>query len=183
MNLPSRAERVSFWQHSYARSSFVQTRLFVDLLLQVDPPTQSTLRDALTVAILGLYCRPFKQRKLVRLSDAIVPVQFRQTHDSMIEIRDQVIAHRDLDGPIADWGFVSQLEINIRSKQVTIDTISSIITNEKARELIPLLGFLIAAMDKSIDAFVHRYLSDVSPMDASYTVSLDDNPNEWLIRT
>jgi hypothetical protein len=167
MHTPTKAERISFWQHSYARASFVQTRLFIDLLLKLDPPMNDTLRRALTVAILGVYSRPFKQRKIVRLPDDIVPAPFRDTHDIMIEIRDKVVAHRDLDGPIAEWGFISQLQVNIRSKQMTIDTISSIISNDKAREILPLLDCLIAKMGEAATSFVQRYLAHLPSTDAS----------------
>jgi len=37
MNMPSKAERISFWQYSYARSSFVEARLECELLLKTNP--------------------------------------------------------------------------------------------------------------------------------------------------
>jgi hypothetical protein len=56
----------------------------------------------LSVAIVTLSARPFKQRKAVRLTEDIVPAESRGTHDDVIEIRDKSIAHRDLDAPVAD---------------------------------------------------------------------------------
>ena len=183
MNTPSKAERISFWQHSYARASFIQTRLFIDLLLRVDPPTNDTFRRALTIAIVVAYCRPFKQREPVRLPKSLVPVQFRDAHDSTEEIRDKVIAHRDLDGPVTDWGFISQIQVIVQSKQITTPTINSIITNDKARDLIPLLDYLIEKMEEAQDAFAHRYLPPFVSTEASYVISLDDDPEQWLIPT
>lgn len=183
MNTPSKSERISFWQHSYARSSFIQARLFIDLLLRINPPMNDTLRGALTIAIVVVYCRPFKQRDPVRLPKSIVPTEYRDAHNSTEDIRDRVIAHRDLDGPVTDWGFVSQLQVIVQSKQLTIPTISSIITDDKARELLPLLDYLIPKMDESVESFVHRYLPPFASMDGAYVVSLDDNPKQWLIPT
>lgn len=182
MNTPSKADRVSFWQHSYARSSFIQAHLFTELLLRISPPINDTLRRALTIAIVTAYSRPYKQRKPVRLSDDIVPTEFRGTHDSIIEIRDKSIAHRDLDGPVADWGFISQLRVTLKAGQLTIDTISSIFSDEKARELLPLLDFLIPEMDRLSLAFVNDHLTPLQASDGSYVVSLDETPDQWLLR-
>jgi hypothetical protein len=183
MERPSQAERIAFWEHSYARASFVQARLYLELLLSADPPLDSLFRRALTISILAVYCRPFKQRSKVRLSEDTVPSEHRKTHDIMIELRDKVVAHRDLDGPVTEWGFVSQLQVNLRSQSLTVDTISPTMPNEKARETLPLIDHLIAEMDRKVDAFFAKYLTQLPPDDASYVVSLDESPTDWLVRT
>jgi hypothetical protein len=124
MTSPSRIERITFWKHAYARSSFIQAGLFAQLLVQNDPPDGSVPRQALTYAIVTAYCRPFKQRNEVRLSRDVVPFDFLKLHDETVEMRDKIIAHRDLDGPIADWGFVSQLEVAADATGITINTLS-----------------------------------------------------------
>jgi hypothetical protein len=129
-----------------------------------------------------VYSRPFKQRSAVRLPESIVPSKFRDAHDSMIEIRDKVSAHRDLDGLITDWGFISQLQVNVSSGEFTIDTLSSIMSDEKAQEVLPLASTLIGLMDAEIDAFVHRYMLPFDPTQASYVISLDSQPEFWLIK-
>lgn len=181
MNAPSKAERISFWQHSYARASFTEARIECEFLLRTNPPLNSTLRRALSIAIVTLYSRPFKQRKLVRLSEDIVPAEFRATHDGVIAIRDKSIAHRDLDAPVADWGFISQLRVNVQSGELTINTISPILANEKAHELIPLLDALIAQMGAVPLEFINKYLVHMQASDGSYIVSLDDSPSPWLL--
>jgi hypothetical protein len=134
MEPPTQTERISFWQHSYARSSFVEARIQCELLLKTNPPPNSGLRRALTIAIVTLYSRPFKQRKAVRLSEGVVPSEFRPTHDDIIEIRDKSIAHRDLDGPVADWGFISQVRVLIESGGLTVHTISPILEKTRRRK-------------------------------------------------
>lgn len=183
MNTPSKAERISFWQHAYARASFVEARLECELLINANPTVNSTFRRALSVAIATLYCRPFKQRKAVRLREDIVPAEFRATHNDMIEIRDKSIAHRDLDAAVADWGFISQLRVNIESGELTINTLSPIVANEKVHELLPLLDALIAKMDAASLEFINKYLVQMHAADGSYVVSLDDSPSTWLLPT
>ena len=155
--------------------------MFVELLLNLNPPLNDVARKALTVAITVAYCRPFKQRRQVKLSEDVVPTHFKDIHDNLVVHRDKAVAHHDLDGPVADWGFISQLQINIMSGQMTHDTLSPVLPNETAHDMIPLLIFLIEKMDESINAFQQSYLSRLPPTDASYVVSLDDNPTEWLI--
>lgn len=182
MNAPSKAERISFWQHAYARSSFVEARLECDFLLSANPPPNSPLRRALSIAIATLYSRPFKQRKSVRLGDDVVPTEFRRTHDELIEIRDKSIAHRDLDAPVAEWGFISQVRAMIESGRLTVHTLSPILENAKAHELIPLLDALIKKMDAVSLDFINKYLIPMHMSDGSYVVSLEDSPATWLLR-
>jgi hypothetical protein len=181
MTAPSKEERISFWQHSYARASFTEAKIECEFLLSTNPPPHFTLRRALSVAIVTLYARPFKQRKAVRLSEDIVPVEFRATHDDLIEIRDKSIAHRDLDAPIANWGFISQVRVNVQAGELTINTISPILTNEKAHELLPLLDTLIAQMAAVPLEFINKYLIQMHASDGSYIVSLDESPSPWLL--
>ena len=134
----------------------------------------------MSVAIVTLYARPFKQRKVVRLSEDIVPAEFRSTHDDIVEIRDKSIAHRDLDAPVADWGFISQVRVNVQAGELTINTISPILTNEKAHELLRLLDALIAQVAAVPLEFINKYLVRMHASDGSYIVSLDDSPSSWL---
>ena len=153
-----------------------------ELLLGINPPPNSTLRRALSIAIATLYSRPFKQRKSVRLGDDIVPTEFRRTHDDIIEIPDKSIAHRDLDAPVAEWGFISQVRVIIESGELTIHTLSPMLENEKAHELIPLLDALIEKMDAVSLGFINKYLVQMHASDGSYVVSLEDSPATWLLR-
>lgn len=182
MNPPTTADRMNFWMHCYARASFMQARMFIEKLLELDPPPNDILRRALTAAIIATYCRPFKQRKPVRLSDEVVPSAHRERHDALVEMRDKVVAHRDLDGPVTEWGFVSQLQVNVHAKGMKIDTLSPIILNDMAKRALPLIDALIDKMDAHANVFVRDHLQHAIPGDGSYVVSLDDAPQEWLIR-
>jgi hypothetical protein len=178
MNIPSRSERIAFWKHSYARSSFIQAHLFAKLLLSNNAPFRSVLRDALTYSIVTAYGRPFKQRREVRLSREEVPEEHLQLHDEAIEMRDKVIAHRDLDGPIADWGFVSQVQVVADATGIVINTLSPTLENERALAMLPLFAALITLMDEQMEPFL-KYLIPL-PQPGQYAVSLSEHPAEWL---
>jgi hypothetical protein len=94
--IPSKEHRIAFWRDSYARSSFVHAAEFVRAMFHDKIGLYSVERDAFTIAITAAYGRPFKQRKSVRLSEDLIPAEHKETHKSVIEMRDKVIAHRDL---------------------------------------------------------------------------------------
>ncbi len=182
MKPPSREERILFWQHAYARSAFIDADHYVAKILEGDAPLGSLDRKALTAAFVGAYGRPFKQRKAVRLSEDIIPTEHRDTHNSIIQIRDKIVAHRDLDGPVAEWGFVSELRVDIKAGEMAINTRSPFISDETAQATRPLIAHLISLADRTIDDFVRQYIMPgVTPEDASYVVSLEENPEHWLI--
>jgi hypothetical protein len=179
MKDPSRAERVAFWKDAYARSSFIQADQFALLLLQMDPPLRSVMRWALTSAIVTAYSRPFKQRKEVRLPENdVVPAEFRKLHDEAIEQRDKVIAHRDLDGPVAAWGFVSQVVVRADAGGINIETLSPIMENDRALAMRLLCTHLVKLMDEHLKPFLRHLTPPPSP--GNYVVGLEEDPTEWL---
>jgi hypothetical protein len=183
MNIPSYEERIFFWQQAYARSAFIDADRYLVRILEDDPPLGSLDRKLLTAAFVGAYGRSFKQRKPVRLSEDIIPTEHQNTHDSIIELRDKIVAHRDLDAPVTEWGFVSEIRIDIKEGVMEINTRSPYILNENAQAARPLIAHLISLADRTIDDFLGRYITPtLTSADASYIVSLEKNPEHWLIR-
>lgn len=98
------AERLDFWKFQHASITFEEVKKLCALIVQQKIESNHPLHLPLMVALHALYARPFKQKKAVRLSDDIVPKELRQTHDSLIEMRDQIHAHYDFDGPATTSG-------------------------------------------------------------------------------
>lgn len=183
MNTPDKTIRTEFWKFAYARSSFVDTRIFAEYLLAAGVDMRYPLRRAYSFAITTTYARPFKQRQPVRLSEDLVPAAHKMTHDGIIEIRDKIVAHRDINGPIAeDFGLLNQVQIVLSSGELQVNTISPIMGDDKVREVVPLA----AEMEKKMDYHLHKYLNKLKPHigwhDGRYALSLEDNPEQWLIR-
>lgn len=179
MNKPSLEERIAFWKHAYARASFVDARIFLEQILESRMSLTHPVRKAMSIAALVTYCRPFKQRSTVRLPDEIIPVQYNDLHDSLIEMRDKVVAHRDLDGPIADWGFLSQLEIEVSGGNLVINTNSPVLPDQKAKYMLPLCDHLIAAMDEVVNDFAGRFLGQLASQQGVHVLCLDDATPDW----
>ncbi len=138
----------------------------------------------MTIAITAAYCRPFKQRpNEIKLSGDLVPTRHKETHDSLIVHRDKVIAHRDIDGPKAEWGFVSELLLVTKGTNLAIQTRSPSISNEIATQVLDLTTELIVLMDKEIDSFVHKFGSECfGKGDSIHTLNIEEDPESWLIK-
>lgn len=142
----------------------------------------SVERDVFSIAITAAYARPFKQKRAVQLSADIVPEKFKETHGAVILMRDKVIAHRDLDGPQAEWGFVSDLLITVTSGHLELNTISPKITDDLGNKLLSLTSFLIDVLDLKINAFVGKHFGRIVHNQGIYVVGLDENPSDWLFK-
>jgi len=180
VNPPTSAERRDFWQHAYAHSSFLRARRSIELLLREDPPLHSPLRSALTTSIVVMYCRPFKQKTEppIRLSEDIVPAQYKDAHDEAIEIRDKIIADRDPGKPTTRWGFINQLWVVVNGQDIRIETLSPSMENKPATKLMQLIDILVAKMQGRFEVFLQDFVRPGA--DGRYIVNLDENPEHWL---
>jgi hypothetical protein len=180
MTTPTKEDRLEFWKFAYARASFVDAKHFLELLLDPDLEDSSPVRKALSIAASIVYARPFKQRNQVRLPDEIVPKQHKDAHDSVIDIRDTVIAHRDIDAPEADCGPINQLRVNVQSRKLTVQTVSPFMSVRNARLVYNLVCEMIKKMNYHIRKHVKRDVMKVTQSDGTYILSLEDDPEEWL---
>jgi hypothetical protein len=180
MEIPSKSERVEFWKSAYARSSFIQARLYCHRFLDTTRSGLEVEDSALSCAAIVTYMRPFKQRKVVRLDAAVVPTEFQKLHSRLEEYRDKVVAHRDLDGPKTPWGIVSELTLAFDGKGFDLLTFNAIMDRETAGELSALCSVLVDVMDSRLNEFVRRFVPNRPP--GNFGVSLDEIPPDWLVR-
>jgi hypothetical protein len=94
-------DRVEFWKFQHASITFSEATQLCDQIIKQNIISGHPLHTSLMTALHILYGRPFKQRKEVRVSKEIVPHDYRETHGALINMRDQIYAHMDVDGPIS----------------------------------------------------------------------------------
>jgi hypothetical protein len=92
-------ERVEFWKFQNASITFSEGTQLCDLILRQQIVSGHQLHTSMMTALHILYGRPFKQRAEIRISENIVPTDYKDTHDALIDMRDQIYAHTDVDGP------------------------------------------------------------------------------------
>jgi hypothetical protein len=177
MNSPTLEQRKELWKLVYARASFVDSRDFAVILLGLTKNDRCKYK-AITMAMTIAYSRPFKQRRGVKLGEEVVPVEYLETHRGIIEHRDKVIAHRDLDGPVAEWGFASELVLDVSHEEVGFETLSPVAPHDLAKDVINLSEKLIARMDgliKPIITEIGRWI----PGRGKFVLNLTDS-GPWI---
>jgi hypothetical protein len=92
-------DRIEFWKFQNASITFSETTQLCDLIIKQEIVSGHPLHTSLMTALHILYGRPFKQRQEARISEDIVPVNYKDTHDALISMRDKIYAHTDVDGP------------------------------------------------------------------------------------
>src|SRR3989338_9949989 len=104
MKNASVTERREFWKFMSAAAAFEQAAMACEYILLENINERHPLSYPLMVAVVVLYSRPFKQRKVVRLIEKMVPKELKATHDFLILLRDKMFAHADTDGPAENDG-------------------------------------------------------------------------------
>jgi hypothetical protein len=86
------------WRLGYARSSFGNVRNTCDYILQTPISGESPIYYPLVAAICTLYARPFSRSNIIgRWTKQVVPKKHLDLHELMILMRNQLIAHSDLE--------------------------------------------------------------------------------------
>ena len=80
MKNASVTERREFWKFMSAAAAFEQAAMACEYILRENINERHPLSYPLMVAVVVLYSRPFKQRKVVRLIEKMVPKELKPTH-------------------------------------------------------------------------------------------------------
>jgi hypothetical protein len=101
----------SLWKFFYAQECFRKAKITAAHILESGLDSHHEIYYPLLVAVYVLYGKPFKfSRPVGKISEEIVPENFRELHKQLIQHRDQLYAHTDANGfEIADRGSVNQV--------------------------------------------------------------------------
>ncbi|WFB36808.1 hypothetical protein P3T73_03405 [Kiritimatiellota bacterium B12222] len=176
---PTTEEKYEFWKHSFARQSFVDTQIFTEQIILHKYPYESPILKALTISALTCYARPFKHRPKTKLSEDVIPGQFRSLHNGLIILRDKVAAHRDL-GNDEEWAKINRLDFHFKDGILDANTKSVIMPEAKAEEVNRYVTELIKVMDSKIDPFVHTHLEYLTQRPGIFALKLTEE-TDWLV--
>ena len=91
--------RHGYWKYQFAALTFDEAGEMAAYLHNNPRPK---MKYSLLTSLFVLYGRPFKQHKDIRISDDIVPPEYRAFHNYLIVLRDKLFAHVDENAP-SDW--------------------------------------------------------------------------------
>jgi hypothetical protein len=173
--------RIAFWRASYAHASFQDARIFIEELLKLSLPLQDPIRKGLSISILTAYARPFKQRPKIKVPEDVLAPGYLPRHRELIKMRDKVVAHRDLDGPIADWGHISQIRFHVENNRMAINTYSPVFTDQAAKDLLPIVDYLIGKMRSEFEQ-AKEHFQEIIQNNGVYVLEVTDVSKPWFTK-
>ena len=187
MKAPSHHERLQIWRYTYARQSFFEA-MTAAKLLNTDMTLSPTIKSALTCQVIVAYARPFTKSQLTQekrqplVPAGAVPVLLKERHQSLLDMRDQVIGHKDATA-FPDAAF-NKVLVKSYPGSVEIHTVPvGGIEPTAARETICLCRGLIFYCEQALAPFSRAYLLGVhQPPAGLYVLSTSENPDSWLTR-
>jgi hypothetical protein len=92
-------DRIEFWKFQHASVTLAEATKLCDQIIKQKIDSGHPLLTSMMTTLHVFYGRPFKQRPEVRISETIVPQNYKSLHDELINMRDKIYAHMDVDGP------------------------------------------------------------------------------------
>lgn len=171
-------DRRLFTMHQSANITFGMVADVCKYLLAHCLPKNSPIHDPLVTAIFVLYGRPFKQQK-IRLSEDIVPPAYRMVHKLLVDMRDKMYAHTDLD----DYFSIKDMPMNMltgytKSNQTTFGITIFTPDIQKVQDLVILLQSI--CKQNAMDIW-NKHMMKKRLEDGAYVVNLDPKPGHFLI--
>jgi hypothetical protein len=112
-------DRLEFWQLQSASITFSEVVNLCNFILEQKIVSGHPLHVSFMTALHVLYGRPFKQRLEVRIPEDFVPLEYKDTHDSLLNMRDKIFAHTDIDGPkTSDNYLINKVGVSIQGGTV-----------------------------------------------------------------
>jgi hypothetical protein len=117
------SERLEFFKFQYSCQTFAHARKTLLYIQEQGVLSGHPLHHTLWTAFIVLYGKPFKQRPLLRLDADLVQNDWRETHQTLLDFRDKMFAHTDLD-LVAEQSLdpLNSIVVTIQDGAVTMGT-------------------------------------------------------------
>lgn len=147
-------------------------------------------RETVWTAFFVNYAKPFRQSRNrnpglgLRLTDELVPNEYRDAHNSIIKMRDKHFAHTDLDLQTNPFDANSEnLLIAIVTKAgLSFGIFSLVPSDDVIREYDELLDVVMEKVSYRANKIIARWGKHVRVPPGMWTINLSDSSNEVLYR-
>lgn len=179
MSLAPLEDRIAFFRAQTAAIAFSMACDAAKFIAETSLTKSDSIHDPLVTSMVIHYGRPFKQRRPLRLPDSIVPEIDLGFHKALLEIRDKVVAHTDVDGPLAQDGYlINELAGYTRSDATHFGI--TIITPDLGR-FISLTESLSRTLTEEAQRVWVKYFSSVRVPDGTTIVNLEEGNQPFLV--
>jgi len=171
--------RLEFWKYQIAALSFDHAKEVTDFLISNEG---HPLSYQLITSIYILYGRPFKQRKIVRLSENIVPHDYLEEHSFLLSLRDKTFAHIDIDGlPEKGISKLNKISLKQRGNNIHAATASLLPQGCNIENIKNLCAILLDKCNMKAGEILREAINDTDLHDLTYEVDLRDG-ERYLLR-
>lgn len=182
MKKASATDRREFWKFMGAAATFEQAATACEYILRENIDERHPLSYPLMVAVVVLYSRPFKQRKVVRLIEKMVPKELKATHDFLILLRDKMFAHADTDGPAEnDGNQLNKVTITVKGDLVAAGFSYLKLRTEEIKRVKDLSCALAKKCAFHGDKIWNRRMRRFSEPEGEYEVNLSSGDGPFLV--
>jgi len=146
-------------------------------LINNEIPKSSPIHDPLVTSIFVLYGRPFKQKR-IRLPEQIIPSDFTQLHKLLLDMRDKLYAHTDLD----DYFSINGTQFGSLTGYTKHGNTQFGITifTPELPQVIQMVEALQHICDLRARNIWNKYMAKESISDGAYTVNMDTVEGSFL---
>jgi hypothetical protein len=165
------ARRLEYWKYECAALTFENA---VEIATYLIGHTRTPLMYPLLTSLYVLYGRSFKQKKNIRIPEALVPLEYLAEHRFLIGLRDKLFAHVDVEG-LADQkvDHLTKILLRIQEGKASVGMASRFPIGFRFERIKALCENLYqACSEKAKEILVDAMGSSWPPEDLTYEVDL-----------
>jgi hypothetical protein len=174
-------DRIEFWKFQHASITFGEATLLCDQILKQKINSGHPLHPSMMTALHILYGRPFKQRAEVKLTEEIVPDDYKDTHGALISMRDQIYAHMDVGGlKSIDNNSVNKIGVFIKGGQARFGMTMAFPREDQVEKIRNLTELLTEKTWFHSEKIWQRHFKSKSVQDNNYEVNLSKDDDSFI---
>jgi len=178
-------ETKRFWLMIYAMDAFGVVVSACEYLLKNSFHIAGPIHRRTMTAILILYGQPFHNNQGIgKLDEAIIPDQYLNLHNELMQYRDKIHAHRDSAGVCTRIGNANQIRLQ-RLRDGFQWTICTYLPHDKAdlQRIRDLCNLLITKLDSETDKYEKTCLMEIEALpEGEYLLNTDVNATGLFTR-
>lgn len=170
------------WLMSHAHMAFLAVYEASNHIVKNDLEYGDELFYPLFTSIVVNYARPSKRSKIVgKLIDELVPLESQNLHNSLIIMRDTLVAHSDGDGPKDRWGKINEIRYQVTKSNLTRYTTQFHLDSLQIMDVRNLTRILIDKVTYHIQKLERRHADKFPKIRGEYVLNIDPQIHEHFI--
>ena len=162
------------WLMCHAQMAFLAVNEASNHIVKHNLKYGDELFYPLFTSIVINYARPFKRSRIVgKLIDDMVSIQSRHLHQSLILMRDTLVAHSDGDGPSDKWGKINEVRYQVIKTHLVCHTTQFHLDPLQIKEVKDLSKVLIDKVTYHIQKLERKHVGKFPKVQGEFVLNID----------